>query len=191
MGTPEGIEITGPIEDRFDAILTPGALELVGLLHRELNGRRLGLLEARQRRVEEFAAGGTLDFLEETRAVREDDSWRVADPAAAAARRHPRPGAEGDRRGGDLLRLRGHLQHPQPQAGAPARDRKAKNIVATGAELLVTANPGCLMRVTSAIERSGHPMGMAHTVEVLDASIRGTGAGGLLPTSTAAQETKE
>jgi glycolate oxidase iron-sulfur subunit len=29
------------------------------------------------------------------------------------------------------------------------------------------------MQVTSAIERSGHPMGMAHTVEVLDASFRG------------------
>jgi glycolate oxidase iron-sulfur subunit len=44
--------------------------------------------------------------------------------------------------------------------------------------VLVTANPGCLMQVTSAIERSatsgeGSPMGMAHTVEVLDASIRG------------------
>lgn len=59
----------------------------------------------------------------------------------------------------------------------PARelgDRKARNIVATGARLLVTANPGCLMQVASAIERSGHPMGMAHTIEVLDASIRGT-----------------
>ena len=42
--------------------------------------------------------------------------------------------------------------------------------------MLVTANPGCLMQVTSAIERSGHPMGMAHTVEVLDASIRGAPA---------------
>ena len=29
----------------------------------------------------QLAAGGTLDFLEETRDVREDDSWRVADPA--------------------------------------------------------------------------------------------------------------
>ena len=58
----------------------------------------------------------------------------------------------------------------------PARelgDRKAANIVATGARVLVTANPGCLMQVTSAIQRSGHPMGMAHTIEVLDASIRG------------------
>jgi glycolate oxidase iron-sulfur subunit len=67
----------------------------------------------------------------------------------------------------------------------PARelgDRKAANIVATGAEVLVTANPGCLMQVTSAIERSGHPMGMAHTVEVLDASIRGLSPDTLRPT---------
>ncbi len=58
----------------------------------------------------------------------------------------------------------------------PARelgDRKAAHVVATGARLLVTANPGCLMQVSSAIERSGHPMGLVHTVEVLDASIRG------------------
>ena len=57
--------------------------------------------------------------------------------------------------------------------------------MATGAELLVTANPGCLMQVTSSIERhaqqSGQPpMGMAHTVEVLDASIRGVPASELL-----------
>ncbi len=60
-----------------------------------------------------------------------------------------------------------------PEPARELGDRKAKNIVATGAQVLVTANPGCLMQVTSAIERSMHPMGMAHTVEVLDASIRG------------------
>ena len=73
-----------------------------------------------------------------------------------------------------MLRLGRHLQHhstpSRPASSATARPR---NIVATGAQVLVTANPGCLMQVTSAIERSGHPMGMAHTVEVLDASIRG------------------
>ena len=61
-----------------------------------------------------------------------------------------------------------------PEPARELGDRKAANIVATGAEVLVTANPGCLMQVTSAIDaRSGHPMGMAHTIEVLDASIRG------------------
>jgi glycolate oxidase iron-sulfur subunit len=64
-----------------------------------------------------------------------------------------------------------NILHPEP--ARELGDRKAANIVATGAQLLVTANPGCLMQVTTAIQRSGHPMGMAHTVEVLDASLRG------------------
>jgi malate synthase len=81
MGTPNGIEVIGPIQDRYDEILTHRALELIGLLHRELDGRRRELLERRRQRVEELAAGGRLDFLEETRHIREDDSWRVADPA--------------------------------------------------------------------------------------------------------------
>jgi len=65
-----------------------------------------------------------------------------------------------------------------PEPARELGDRKAGNIVATGARLLVTANPGCLMQVTAAIERSGHPMGMAHTIEVLDASINGTSLSG-------------
>ena len=48
----------------------------------------------------------------------------------------------------------------------------------TGASLLVTANPGCLMQVSSSLERQGTRIGLAHTIEVLDASIRG------LPVST-------
>ncbi|MDO9380004.1 MAG: heterodisulfide reductase-related iron-sulfur binding cluster [Nocardioidaceae bacterium] len=68
-----------------------------------------------------------------------------------------------------------------PEPAQELGDRKARNILSTGASLLVTANPGCLMQVTAAIERSGQPMGMAHTVEVLDASIRGASAQTLLP----------
>jgi glycolate oxidase iron-sulfur subunit len=66
-----------------------------------------------------------------------------------------------------------------PEPARELGDRKAANIVATGAEVLVTANPGCLMQVTSAIDRLAPPgrrMGLAHTVEVLDASIRGLSA---------------
>jgi malate synthase len=77
----DGLEITGPMDDRFDEVLTPRALELVALLHRELNGRRLELLAARQERVRALAGGGTLGFLSETAHVREDDSWQVAPPA--------------------------------------------------------------------------------------------------------------
>src|SRR5919107_3662088 len=77
----DGLEVTGPIEDRFDEILSPRALELVALLHRELNGRRLGRRAARQERVRALAEGASLGFLEETRSIREDDSWQVAHPA--------------------------------------------------------------------------------------------------------------
>jgi malate synthase len=75
------IEVTGPMHERFEEILTPRALELVALLHRELGSRREELLKKRGERVQQLAEGGTLDFLDETRQIREDDSWRVADPA--------------------------------------------------------------------------------------------------------------
>ncbi|MBA2955687.1 4Fe-4S dicluster domain-containing protein [Nocardioides sp. MAH-18] len=64
-----------------------------------------------------------------------------------------------------------NLLNPEP--ARELGDRKAANIVATGADVLVTANPGCLMQVAAAIEGADHPMRLAHTVEVLDASIRG------------------
>jgi malate synthase len=77
----DGVRVTGPRGPRFEEVLTPRALGLIARLHRELNGRRLELLEARHRRTQAVADGGTLGFLEETRHIREDDSWRVADPA--------------------------------------------------------------------------------------------------------------
>jgi len=64
-----------------------------------------------------------------------------------------------------------NLLNPQP--ARELGDRKAANVLATGADLLVTANPGCLMQIASAIGRVGESMALAHTVEVLDASLRG------------------
>src|SRR4051794_41747685 len=84
MGTVEsvsGLEITGARQDRDDEVLTPQALELVALLHRELNPRRLERLEARRERVRALAEGGTLDFLPETAHIRDNESWRGAAPA--------------------------------------------------------------------------------------------------------------
>jgi malate synthase len=69
------------MQERYDEVLTPRALELIGLLHREFNGRRRELLDRRRARVEEIAAGGSLGFLPGTKAVREDPDWRVAGPA--------------------------------------------------------------------------------------------------------------
>ena len=62
----------------------------------------------------------------------------------------------------------------KPEAARELGDRKAANVLRTGAPLLVTANPGCLMQVASSLERAGHRIALAHIVEVLDASIRGS-----------------
>jgi malate synthase len=79
---PSGVEIAGPSGNRYDEILTPEALDLVAVLHRELGQRRRDLLAARARRQNELSAGGTLDFLTSTEAIRSDTTWRVAPPAA-------------------------------------------------------------------------------------------------------------
>ncbi|MGW4487461.1 (Fe-S)-binding protein [Amycolatopsis sp. NPDC004368] len=64
----------------------------------------------------------------------------------------------------------------QPEAAGELGERKARNVLATGAPLLVTANPGCLMQLAASAERLGAQLKVAHTVEVLDASIRGLAA---------------
>jgi hypothetical protein len=52
--------------------------------------------------------------------------------------------------------------------------RKAAAVAASGADVLVTADPGCLMQIASVTRRSGRSVALAHTAEVLDASLRGT-----------------
>jgi len=76
-----GVEIAGPSGSRYDEILTPEALDLIAVLHRELGQRRLDLLAARVERQQELSAGAMLDFLTSTEAIRSDTSWRVAPPA--------------------------------------------------------------------------------------------------------------
>ncbi|WP_336204798.1 (Fe-S)-binding protein [Nonomuraea sp. LPB2021202275-12-8] len=61
----------------------------------------------------------------------------------------------------------------QPEAARELGDRKAKSVGSTGAELLVSANPGCTMQIVAAMRRGGADIRVAHTAEVLDASLRG------------------
>jgi malate synthase len=74
---PDGVEVLGPMEPRFDEILTDEALAFVAGLQREFGGRRDRLLGARAERQTRFDEGERPDFLEATRSVREAD-WRVA-----------------------------------------------------------------------------------------------------------------
>jgi malate synthase len=75
------VELTGSVDDRFGEILTPEALGFLATLQREFGARRRELLGLRAERQEELARGGTLDFPAETAGIRQDNTWRVADPA--------------------------------------------------------------------------------------------------------------
>jgi glycolate oxidase iron-sulfur subunit len=64
-----------------------------------------------------------------------------------------------------------NLLHPEPanQLG----DRKVENLLATKAEAVISANPGCLLQLMSGLRRRGlNAMPTYHMVELLDASIR-------------------
>ena len=81
MSYGDGIEVTGPVRDRYEEILTPQALDLVARLQRELGPRRAELLAARAARQQELSSGASLDYLPGTEHIRADRGWRVAPPA--------------------------------------------------------------------------------------------------------------
>ena len=76
LSLPEGMKITGPIQDGYAEILTPQALAFVAELHRRFNDRRLELLHDREERQKRLDAGEEPDFLPGTRQIREGN-WKV------------------------------------------------------------------------------------------------------------------
>ena len=68
----------------------------------------------------------------------------------------------------------------QPEAAAELGERKARRILETEAQAYASANPGCLVQVSAALRRLGHPLPAFHPIELLDASIRGVAADQLL-----------
>ena len=63
----------------------------------------------------------------------------------------------------------------QPEAAGELGARKAASVLATGAPLVISANPGCTLQIGAAMAAAGsqRPPAMAHIAEVLDASLRG------------------
>jgi malate synthase len=78
----DGIEVRGPLNERFDEILSPAALAFVADLHRSFAPTRTALLQARNERAARIAANPTLGFAPETAEIRADTSWRVASAPA-------------------------------------------------------------------------------------------------------------
>jgi len=75
---PETIEVLADAGEAGRRVLTPEAVAFVADLQRRFSPRRQELLAARGERQDRIAAGELPDFLDATRAVREDLDWRVA-----------------------------------------------------------------------------------------------------------------
>jgi glycolate oxidase iron-sulfur subunit len=69
----------------------------------------------------------------------------------------------------------------QPETANQLGDRKVENLLTTGAEAVLSANPGCLLQLMNGLRRRGlKEMPTFHMVELLDASIRGVAARDLI-----------
>lgn len=56
----------------------------------------------------------------------------------------------------------------QPELARRLGHRKALHITRSGAQLVVTANPGCQMQIEAALRREGSPIPVVHLMDVLD-----------------------
>jgi len=61
----------------------------------------------------------------------------------------------------------------QPEPAAQLGERKARNLLDTGAEAVVAGNPGCALQISAHTERLGRPLPVLHPMELLARSITG------------------
>jgi glycolate oxidase iron-sulfur subunit len=61
----------------------------------------------------------------------------------------------------------------QPEAAGALGDRKAQFIAPLRADFVATGNPGCILQLQASLARQGEKTPVVHTIQLLDASIRG------------------
>lgn len=61
----------------------------------------------------------------------------------------------------------------RPQMADSLGDRKAKNVIDTGADKVVTSNPGCHMQLRTSLIRNGSEQPVEHIVSILDEAYGG------------------
>ncbi len=61
----------------------------------------------------------------------------------------------------------------QPDVAEELGQQKVKNLIATGAETIVSPNPGCSLQIKKHLQRQGKNIDVLHPVELLDYAIRG------------------
>jgi len=61
----------------------------------------------------------------------------------------------------------------QPKTADQLADRKAGHIAPLKTDVVATGNPGCQLQIGAALERQGQAVPVVHTIQLVDASIRG------------------
>jgi len=61
----------------------------------------------------------------------------------------------------------------QPEMAERLLDRKVRHIVETGAEAVVTANPGCILQIQQGLRARGRNVKVLHIVEILSKAYGG------------------
>jgi glycolate oxidase iron-sulfur subunit len=56
----------------------------------------------------------------------------------------------------------------EPEMAARLLERKVGHVLATGAEAVVTANPGCILQIQAGLRARGRDVAVLHVVEILD-----------------------
>ena len=60
----------------------------------------------------------------------------------------------------------------QPDMSMRVLDDKTEAILESGAETIVTANPGCLIQINAGLRQAGHTASAQHIIDLLDEAIR-------------------
>jgi glycolate oxidase iron-sulfur subunit len=61
----------------------------------------------------------------------------------------------------------------EPRAAADLGDRKVRACLATDPDVIASGNPGCLLQLSAGLARVGRSVPVLHTIQLLDASLRG------------------
>ena len=61
----------------------------------------------------------------------------------------------------------------QPEMARRLQERKIAHIRETGAEAVITSNPGCIIQIAQGLRDQGSPIEVRHIVELLDEAYRG------------------
>ena len=69
----------------------------------------------------------------------------------------------------------------QPEMATRLQDRKIANIMKTGADAVVTANPGCIIQIAQGLAKRDNPVEVLHIVELLDQSYSNSPPNSPLP----------